>query len=73
MTLADNGNADTALRILGDSLADPNGSITPAIYDTAQAALLAADIRPPGGIEFTLAAQRPDGSWGRPRLLSHTG
>ncbi|BCK56270.1 prenyltransferase/squalene oxidase repeat-containing protein [Nocardia wallacei] len=64
MTLADNGNADTALRILGDSLADPNGSITPAIYDTAQAALLAADIRPPGGIEFTLAAQRPDGSWG---------
>ena len=56
--------AGAAAEILRESLADPWGAISPAVYDTAHTVRLAAPLRPPGCTKRLLVDQHPDGSWG---------
>lgn len=53
-----------ALGLLEESLDDPWGAITPATYDTALVELLPAADRPAENLDYLLATQNSEGSWG---------
>lgn len=59
-----------AQQLLQESMADPWGDVSPAIYDTARALLLPPEWQPKGCLDFILRNQNDDGSWGGPGAYS---
>ncbi len=55
-----------AQQLLQESIDDPWGDISPAIYDTARVLLLPRSLQPEGSLDFILRKQKDDGSWGGP-------
>lgn len=53
-----------ARQLVEESMADPWGDVSPAIYDTARALLLPPALQPKGSLDFILRHQKEDGSWG---------
>ena len=57
-----------AQQLVQESMADPWGSVSPAIYDTARVLLLPPALQPEGSLDFILCNQNDDGSWGGPSV-----
>lgn len=55
-----------AEQLIRESMADPWGDVSPAIYDTARVLLLPRSLQPEGSLDFLLGKQNEDGSWGGP-------
>lgn len=55
-----------AVQLIEESMADPWGDVSPAIYDTARMLLLPRSLQPEGCLDFLLRKQKEDGSWGGP-------
>ncbi|MEW6492667.1 MAG: hypothetical protein AB1589_09185 [Cyanobacteriota bacterium] len=55
-----------AQQLMQESIDDPWGDISPAIYDTARVLLLPRSLQPEGALDFILRKQKDDGSWGGP-------
>lgn len=55
-----------AQQLIQESMDDPWGDISPAIYDTARALLLERSLQPEGSLDFILRTQKDNGSWGGP-------
>lgn len=53
-----------AQQLIQESMADPWGEISPAIYDTARILLLPRSQQPKGSLDFLLRTQQEEGSWG---------
>ncbi|HEY9667383.1 MAG TPA: hypothetical protein V6C91_11295 [Coleofasciculaceae cyanobacterium] len=55
-----------AQQLIQESMGDPWGDISPAVYDTARILLLPRSLQPEGTVDFLLDKQKDDGSWGGP-------
>lgn len=55
-----------AQQLLQESMDDPWGDVSPAVYDTARVLLLPQSLQPEGSLDFLLRKQKEDGSWGGP-------
>jgi hypothetical protein len=55
-----------AQQLIQESMADPWGDISPAIYDTARILRLPRSQQPQGSLDVLLRTQQEDGSWGGP-------
>lgn len=55
-----------AEQLIEESMSDPWGDISPAVYDTARVLLLPRSLQPEGSLDFLLRKQKADGSWGGP-------
>lgn len=53
-----------AQQLIQESMADPWGDVSAAIYDTARVLLLPHSLQPKGSLDFLLRQQKADGSWG---------
>lgn len=55
-----------AQQLIQESMDDPWGDVSSAVYDTARVLLLPQSLQPEGSLDFLLRKQKEDGSWGGP-------